>query len=262
MRAPGEAPLGASSAAELGKLWRPRAQLGQPAQETSDPNLLARGNNPNISSLLHHPSEPTPSPAAKKTHFSAAARLRGLGCTAAGSQQVSVPAVIRASADWGRRKGKKKQNGFLQKNSVGNQGQLSNGSNFCCNSSGSCVVAEDAWCGPGIGLSAADADCVVVIGRRNVAMPAASREKTAAERLGQREVNASLSTFNYQKTSEILFCDATCCLLSIFGASSIDWLQILLVLVSPLVGCFIMVRYPWSLFTNLIFSVVGPSQYI
>ncbi|KAK2457330.1 RING/U-box superfamily protein [Trifolium repens] len=40
-------------------------------------------------------------PTNKKINFSAAvASVRGLGCTVGTSQQVSVPAVIRASADW------------------------------------------------------------------------------------------------------------------------------------------------------------------
>ncbi|PKI60020.1 hypothetical protein CRG98_019608, partial [Punica granatum] len=184
----GEAPSAATSAAEQGKPRRPRARLGHGMPEASDPNPPARPNKLTISSVLLNPSDPTSSAATKKTHFSPAAKFRGLGCTAASSQQVSVPAVIRSSADWERRKAKKKQKkGFLQKSRAKNQGLLTDGSNFSCNSSGSCVVAEDAWCGPGIGFSAADADCVVVVGRRNVAAVAASRGKIDAERLGPRE---------------------------------------------------------------------------
>lgn len=188
----GEASSVASTAAEQGRLRRTKAQLGHPIQEISDPNPPARPNMPTISSLLLNPSEPSPAPTTKKNHFSPA-KFRGLGCTAAASQQVSVPAAIRTSADWERRKANKKQKkGFLKKSRAKNQGLVSDGSNFGCNSSASCVVAEDAWCGPGIGFSAADAECVVAVGRRNTATEVPPRGKIDADRLGQREVNSSL----------------------------------------------------------------------
>lgn len=78
----------------------------------------------------------------KKSNFS----VRRLGCTAGASQQVSVPALIRASADWEGKKGRKKK----QKKKKG------------CHieSSSSGVDFQDVWCGPpGIGFSAVD--CVV-----------------------------------------------------------------------------------------------------
>jgi hypothetical protein len=95
----------------------------------------------------------------KKINFSsAAATIRGLGCTAAASHQVSVPAVIRASADWphqGNKTRKKKKNKRNNKNiSSSNDGS----------SSATCVDFQDVWCGPGIGFStdaAASVDCVV-----------------------------------------------------------------------------------------------------
>lgn len=112
-----------------------------------------------------------------------------MGCTATASQQVSVPSATRASADWERRKAKKKQKkGFMSSRSR-NQG-FGDGSNFGCNSSASCVVAEDAWCGPGIGFSDADSDCVVVIGRKNVT---AGRGRADS----QREVNNANSSIPY-----------------------------------------------------------------
>lgn len=78
-----------------------------------------------------------------------------------------MPSAIRASAGWERRKAKVKQKkGFLSSRSRNRV--FGDGSNFGCNSSASCVVAEDAWCGPGIGFSDADSECVVVVGRRNV----------------------------------------------------------------------------------------------
>ncbi|KAK4779285.1 hypothetical protein SAY86_006813 [Trapa natans] len=187
MPAPGEASAVASLAADQGGQRRLRALLGYPIQEVSEPNPSVRPNIPTISSLLLHRSEPSPPPTTKKSRFSPA-KFRGLGCTASASQHVSVPVAIRTSADWERRKAKKKQKkGLLQKSRANNQGLLSDGSNFSCNSSASCVVAKDAWCGPGIGFSAADAECVVAAGRRNMATEVPSRGKIDAVRLGQRE---------------------------------------------------------------------------
>lgn len=183
--------LGESS--EHTKPRRPRNQLCNPIQETADrspsPFVLSNRAKPTISSFLHSesPSEhmPTTMNSAKKKHF-ASSRFRGLGCTASASQQVSVPAVIRASADWEKRKVKKKK----QKRGGGGGGGGNptvvvdgGGSSFGgCNSGSSCVVAEDAWCGPGIGFSAADADCVVV-GRRNMS----ARGTIDGDKFGPRE---------------------------------------------------------------------------
>lgn len=118
---------------------------------------------------LHNPK--------KKNNFTSST-FRGLGCTAGSSQQVSVPAVIRNSADWqGKkvRKKKKKSSNGSKNNSNGSNREsgkdrnalhqgLVDGSN-----SASCVDFQDVWCGPGIGFSAdaaASVDCVVA--RRNV----------------------------------------------------------------------------------------------
>ncbi|XP_056175073.1 uncharacterized protein LOC115676670 isoform X2 [Syzygium oleosum] len=191
--------LGESS--EHTKPRRPRTQLSNPIQETTDrsPSLFVPPNRPKptISSFLHSvsPNEnmpPTMNPA-KKKHF-ASSRFRGLGCTASASQQVSVPAVIRASADWEKRKVKKKKQKRGGGGSGGGGGGSSGGGNQTvvvdgggsgfggCNSGSSCVVAEDAWCGPGIGFSAADADCVVV-GRRNLS----ARGTIDGDKFGPRE---------------------------------------------------------------------------
>ncbi|KAI3443323.1 uncharacterized protein J3R85_000256 [Psidium guajava] len=178
--------LGESS--EHTKPRRQRYQLSNPIQETTDPSssLFVPPNRtkPTISSFLHpeSPNEhvPTTMNPTKKKHF-ASSRFRGLGCTASASEQVSVPAVIRASADWEKRKVKKKK----QKRGGGNQtvGVDGGGSSFGgCNSGSSCVVAEDAWCGPGIGFSAADADCVVV-GRRSLS----ARGTIDGDNFGPRE---------------------------------------------------------------------------
>uniref|UniRef100_A0A7N2MRD1 RING-type E3 ubiquitin transferase n=2 Tax=Quercus lobata TaxID=97700 RepID=A0A7N2MRD1_QUELO len=109
---------------------------------------------------------PTNANTKKKNNFTSAT-FRGLGCTASASQQVSVPAVIRGSADWEAkksRKKKKKQKKNFNNNSSNNNGNNSNGNN---GEDGpnimSCVDVQDVWCGPGIGFSAED--CVVA--RRN-----------------------------------------------------------------------------------------------
>ncbi|XP_038894454.1 E3 ubiquitin-protein ligase MBR2 isoform X2 [Benincasa hispida] len=119
----------------------------------------------------------------KKNNFSSAT-LRGLGCTTAASQQVSVPAVIRTSADWERKKTRKKK----QKNSKNKTQQgIVDASHFQPNSninSASCLDAQDVWCGPGIGFSAdaaASVDCVVA--RRH----ASGRGKIDLEKITQRE---------------------------------------------------------------------------
>ncbi|KAH9778825.1 RING-type domain-containing protein [Citrus sinensis] len=116
--------------------------------------------------------------------------FRGFGCTAAASQQVSLPAVIRSSADWDAKKVKKKKhknsskkssssnsncnNDYSSNNNHSNISSSSsnNNNNNPNNSLSSCGVAQDVWCGPGIGFSASDAvvgsvDCVVTT-RRNV----------------------------------------------------------------------------------------------
>ncbi|KAK4256564.1 hypothetical protein QN277_006271 [Acacia crassicarpa] len=121
---------------------------------------------PTISSILSAPSpdtfgessQPGLNTNKKKPSFSAAT-FRGFGCKAGASRQVSLPAVIRTSADWQHTKARKKRDGA--DNWVSGQGVL-DGSNP---GSVTCVAFQDAWCGPGIGFAAdvaAPADCVVV----------------------------------------------------------------------------------------------------
>lgn len=98
-----------------------------------------------------------------------------------------MPAVIRESADWERRKAKKKlKKGFF--NGRNKNHGVADGSNFVCNSGASCVVAEDAWCVPVIGFPVANADGATVANRRNVA---AGRGTADGDNVGQREVNKS-----------------------------------------------------------------------
>ena len=187
------------------KLRRPRSDLShlnQPISE-SDPNpsipsiIQSTRCKSTISSLLlstfsnnttSGPNESLPSSIIttnrKKNNFSSAT-LRGLGCTTAASQQVSVPAVIRTSADWEKKKTRKKK----QKSSKNKTQQgIVDASHFQPNSSmnsASCLDAQDVWCGPGIGFSAdaaASVDCVVA--RRH----ASGRGKIDLEKINQREV--------------------------------------------------------------------------
>ena len=86
-----------------------------PGEPETDPNPhISRSSKSAISSLFLSPfsinstSEPTPTKK-KGTAF------RGLGCTASAAQQVSVPAVIRSSAEWEGKRVKKKKNQHNQK---------------------------------------------------------------------------------------------------------------------------------------------------
>ncbi|KAF8111353.1 hypothetical protein N665_0076s0328 [Sinapis alba] len=76
--------------------------------------------------------------------------FRGLGCTSSSSQQVSVPAVIRSSADWDASKTKSKN-----KNKV--TSRYSGGSVKILSEAGdggnACGASPDVWCGPGVGFS-------------------------------------------------------------------------------------------------------------
>ncbi|XWS60971.1 hypothetical protein CRYUN_Cryun07bG0085000 [Craigia yunnanensis] len=139
----------------------------------------------------------------KKANPFSQSTLRGLGCTASASQQVSVPAMIRTSADWEAKKVKKKKKTQQQeqekrkkkKKSSKLVGNENNNSNKVHHQQGvvlnegsandiSCGVIQDVWCGPGIGFSAdavGPVDCVVA--RRNE--PA--RGKIDVEKVNHRE---------------------------------------------------------------------------
>ncbi|CAN0877001.1 Probable E3 ubiquitin-protein ligase RHG1A [Linum grandiflorum] len=109
--------------------------------------------------------------AKKNKGASAAAAFRGLGCTAGAAKQVSVPAMIRSSAEWERKKVKvkKKKSKEVAATAVGEGGSSGNNNNAdggLNQSGGSCMVIQDVWCGPGIGFSPDAAvvdsvDCVV-----------------------------------------------------------------------------------------------------
>lgn len=113
------------------------------------------------------------------------ATFRGLGCTAGASQQVSVPAVIRSSADWQGKKNRKKKHRRNSDKNSNNSSKRNHG--VVVDGSGTCVDFQDVWCGPGIGFSAdaaaaASADCVVA--RKNVS----ARVKLDVEKITHREV--------------------------------------------------------------------------
>lgn len=131
----------------------------------------------------------------KKKYFTST-RFRGLGCTA--PAQVSVPTMIRTSANWEgkkvrKKKPKKNKNCVSSSNEVGGDGVglvLPTTNNSlppppppAIASSSSCLVVPDVWCGPGIGLStdAASVDCVV--SRRVVS----GRGKVDGEKINLRE---------------------------------------------------------------------------
>ncbi|KAK7364103.1 hypothetical protein VNO80_12497 [Phaseolus coccineus] len=96
------------------------------------------------------------------------ATFRGLGCTVRASQKVSVPTVIRSSADWEGKRNRKKKH---RRNSDSDSNKTCDGVVHDV-SGGTCVDFQDVWCGPGIGFStdasaaASSVDCVVA--RRNV----------------------------------------------------------------------------------------------
>ncbi|KAJ0448353.1 putative transcription factor C2H2 family [Helianthus annuus] len=141
---------------------------------------------------------PTPDNTNTKKKLFTATRFRGLGCTA--PAQVSVPAMIRTSANWEgkkvrKKKMKKNKNSASASDDIGGLEISASGNNNSNNnnpvmvgsssSSSSCLVGPDVWCGPGIGLStdAANVDCVV--SRRPVVVSA--RGKVDIDKVNVRE---------------------------------------------------------------------------
>ncbi|KAK1412358.1 hypothetical protein QVD17_33543 [Tagetes erecta] len=142
----------------------------KPTSQTDPPSKST------ISSILSTFSPNSDDPPKKKY-----SRFRGLGCAA--PAQVSVPAMIRTSANWeGKKVRKKKMKMKKNKNCVSSSSSDDvaadddndndndgDGVGVMINTpatvpaSSSCLVVPDVWCGPGIGLStdAASVDCVV-----------------------------------------------------------------------------------------------------
>lgn len=106
---------------------------------------------------------------------------------------MSVPAVIRTSADWDSKRVKKKKQNSNKNKSVNSSVNVNGGGIGCNNNNGiqnntssssSCVGVPDVWCGPGIGLTtdAASVDCVV--SRR----PVSGRGRIENDKVTPREV--------------------------------------------------------------------------
>lgn len=183
-------------------------------------NNSSRSTKPTISSIFFSTfnspinSNDSPSSAHKKKNFSSGT-FRGMGCTA--SSQVSVPAVIRSSADWEAKKVKKKKQRGKKNNRAPNSAVVTlsaatNASNVTNNNmnimnnhnnqssstlslalSSSCVAVPDAWCGPGIGLTTDAASVDYVVSRR----PVSGRGKVDGEKMSHREVlNSSSPALN------------------------------------------------------------------
>ncbi|WCJ21917.1 RING/U-box superfamily protein [Euphorbia peplus] len=177
---------GSSRIAEKMKLRRPRNQFNRHEEH----HLISETDLPN--------PNPKSKSAISSLFLSKSNAFRGLGCTAGAAQQVSVPAIIRSSAEWEGKRVKKKKNpppekrkkkeimrvcseNLVEHNNSENNNSNNNGS-F---NPGSCMVIQDVWCGPGIGLSAdavvGSVDCVV--SRRN----ASGRGKIDGEKFNFRE---------------------------------------------------------------------------
>ncbi|KAL7152950.1 hypothetical protein ABFS83_04G133000 [Erythranthe nasuta] len=163
----------ATAAGEQNRYRKPR---NHPDNPETDPNPIRTKTT--ISSILISSTNETTTTSKKKNFTSAT--FRGLGCAA--SSQVSVPAVIRTSANWESKKLKKKRlktkintNDSLllpppiissDSSSRDNPSSSSTTSNSAISmalSSSSCVGVPDVWCGPGLGLvtDASSVDCVV-----------------------------------------------------------------------------------------------------
>lgn len=214
-----------STIAEHIKLRRPRNEMSQVVDPTNappqPPQIPSARSKSTISSLFNS-ANTTPKKKLNNT-------FRGFGCTAAASQQVSLPAVIRTSADWDGKKVKKKK----QKNNDNRKKNTSNndvikisslnsnkssavaaadGTNSNSNNPASCMLVQDVWCGPGIGFSAdavvGSVDCVVtrrnVSGRGKIDIEKVNQRERERER--EREVISNLQCFCFIWFSAYYFC--------------------------------------------------------
>ncbi|CAL5326920.1 unnamed protein product [Camellia sinensis] len=201
-----------STIAEQIRYRRPRNN--QPIPET-DPNppqipsiIQSTRCKSTISSLLlstFNTTTTTTTTTTKKKNFTSGT-FRGLGCAAAASSKVSVPAVIRNSANWEAKKVRKKKQ---RKNKPPNQAVVmpsnnNNPSSSSAAASTSVIVVPDVWCGPGIGFTtdASSVDCVV--SRRTVS----GRSKVDGEKLNQRERLSSYSTRRTVRSEPLSFMDS------------------------------------------------------
>ncbi|XP_057516206.1 uncharacterized protein LOC130797586 isoform X1 [Amaranthus tricolor] len=121
----------------------------------------------------------------KKTFKNSA--LRGFGCTA--QPEVTVPAVIRSSADWDDRE-KKKKNGVSSKKKKKKNQHLQSGGVIMEDSIGS-VGVQDLWCGDA--SAAASVDCV---------RPLSSRGKIDLDKIHHRELQRTSYTSRQRINAE------------------------------------------------------------
>ncbi|KAE9600252.1 hypothetical protein Lal_00045625 [Lupinus albus] len=169
--------------------WRKhRNRLSHTISET-DPNpqvssiIQSTSCKSTISSLLfstfsNNTSNETKHKKKKSNSNFSATTLRGLGCKASASKHVSVPAVIRSSADWQEKKKSRKKK--HRRNSDKN---ISNGSSSsAAAAAATCVDFQDVWCGPRIGFSV-DATVASSVERKNVS----SRGNLDVEMITHRE---------------------------------------------------------------------------
>ncbi|OIW11939.1 hypothetical protein TanjilG_02146 [Lupinus angustifolius] len=115
------------------------------------------------------------------TNFSATTFI-GFGCKASSaSNHVSVPSLIRSSADCEENNNKKKKS---IKNKHRRNSDKNSNNDSTTTASATCVDFQDVWCGPGIGFSvdtASSVDCVVAM--KNVS----ARRNLDVEKITHRE---------------------------------------------------------------------------
>ncbi|CAE5964044.1 unnamed protein product [Arabidopsis arenosa] len=132
------------------RLQRPRNHRNLPPISTADEPLIPKPSRVSKSAMSSFFLLPETTKKKPQT-----ASFRGLGCTTSASQQVSVPAVIRSSADWDASNFKMKKTKKKNKNkgsSSYNGGSIKILSE-ASSSSVSCAAIPDVWCGPGVGFS-------------------------------------------------------------------------------------------------------------
>ncbi|KAL3640752.1 hypothetical protein CASFOL_015720 [Castilleja foliolosa] len=109
----------------------------------------------------NNPPETDPS-SKKKNTFPTPAAFRGLGCTASASSQVSLPAVIRTSANWRPNKLKKESPNAKNKQPIDININNNNNSVSQSSLSSAFTSSSDVWCAPILSDSDGPVeDCVV-----------------------------------------------------------------------------------------------------
>lgn len=128
---------------------RQQQQSRYNSRNERDPIQSTSSSKSTISSLLSTFTPKTSANDKNKCYYTSS-RFRGLGCTA--PAQVSVPSMIRTSANW--EEGKKLRKKKTKKNSNTNDGD---GVSLVISTN---TPPLDVWCGPGI-TDAASVDCLV-----------------------------------------------------------------------------------------------------